>query len=120
MFKHACSGLEGVVSKVRDSRYVSGRSNDWVKETCAQRETLQNAGFAMKENKFDGLYVGRQKGRDLIYAGKVDLGFDSASAKELQARLLALRGEIVESLRQILEIFRFRETAIGDWVRSTT
>jgi bifunctional non-homologous end joining protein LigD len=87
MFKHACSGLEGVVSKVRDSRYVSGRSNDWVKETCAQRETLQNAGFAMKENKFDGLYVGRQKGRDLIYAGKVDLGFDSASAKELQARL---------------------------------
>ena len=33
MFKHACkTGLEGVVSKVRDSRYPSGRSNDWVKE----------------------------------------------------------------------------------------
>jgi ATP-dependent DNA ligase len=41
MFKHACGiGLEGVVSKVRDSRYSSGRSNDWVKKTCAQRETL--------------------------------------------------------------------------------
>ena len=41
MFAHACKvGLEGVVSKVRDSRYTSGRGNDWVKKTCAQRETL--------------------------------------------------------------------------------
>jgi len=86
MFKHACSvGLEGVVSKVRDSRYVSGRINDWVKKTCAQRETLPIAGFALKENTFDGLYVGRQKGENLIYAGKVDHGFDPASAKDLQA-----------------------------------
>jgi bifunctional non-homologous end joining protein LigD len=39
MFKHACSiGLEGVVSKVRDSRYAPGRGNDWVKKTCAQRD----------------------------------------------------------------------------------
>jgi bifunctional non-homologous end joining protein LigD len=30
------------------------------------------------------------QGRDLIYAGKVDLGFDNASAKDLQARLKPL------------------------------
>jgi bifunctional non-homologous end joining protein LigD len=91
MFKHACEiGLEGVVSKVRDSRYLSGRSNDWVKKTCAQRETLPIAGFALKENKFDGIYVGRRKGTDLLYAGKVDHGFDTASAKHLQARLKPL------------------------------
>jgi bifunctional non-homologous end joining protein LigD len=75
MFKHACGvGLEGVVSKVRDSRYNSGRGNDWVKKTCAQRETLSIAGFAMKKNKFDGLYLGRLKGTDLVYAGRVDHG----------------------------------------------
>ena len=91
MFKHACSvGLEGVVSKVRDSRYVSGRSNDWAKKTCAQRETLPIAGFALEGNKFDGIYLGRRKGRGLIYAGKVDHGFDTASAKDLQARLKPL------------------------------
>ncbi|MEH2595077.1 ATP-dependent DNA ligase [Bradyrhizobium sp. AZCC 1577] len=40
MFAHACKiGLEGVVSKVRDSVYASGRGNNWVKKTCAQRET---------------------------------------------------------------------------------
>jgi bifunctional non-homologous end joining protein LigD len=67
MFKQACKmGLEGVVSKVRDSRYVSGRINDWVKVTC------------------------RQQGKQLIYAGKIDHGFDPASAKDLQARLKPL------------------------------
>jgi bifunctional non-homologous end joining protein LigD len=91
MFKYACSiGLEGVVSKVRDSRYHSGRTNDWVKVTCQQRETLPIAGFAIKENKFDGIYVGRHKGKNLVYAGKVDHGFDPASAKKLQARLKPL------------------------------
>jgi bifunctional non-homologous end joining protein LigD len=39
MYKQACKiGLEGAVSKVRDSRYASGRGNSWVKVTCAQRE----------------------------------------------------------------------------------
>jgi bifunctional non-homologous end joining protein LigD len=61
-----------------------------VKKTCAQRETLPIAGFALKENKFDGLYVGRHKGNALVYAGKVDNGFDKASASELQARLKPL------------------------------
>jgi bifunctional non-homologous end joining protein LigD len=91
MYKHACkTGLEGVVSKVRDSRYNSGRTNDWVKKTCAQRETLAIAGFALDGKKFDGLYLARHKGDELVYAGKVDHGFDAASAKDLQARLKPL------------------------------
>jgi bifunctional non-homologous end joining protein LigD len=61
-----------------------------VKKTCAQRETLPIAGFALKDKKFDGIYVGRLKGRDLIYAGKVDHGFDTASASDLQRRLRPL------------------------------
>ena len=88
IFKHACAiGLEGVVSKVRDSRYRSGRGNDWVKKTCAQRETLTIAGFALDGSKWDGLYVGRRKGDDLVYAGKVDHGFDKVSAAHLRRRL---------------------------------
>ena len=88
MYQHACSiGPEGVVSKVRD-KYNSGRSNDWLKTTCARRETLPIAGFSIKDNEFDGLYVGRQKGDSLIYAGKVDYGFDKVSVKDLQARTL--------------------------------
>lgn len=51
-----------MVSKVRDSIYPKGRSNDWVKKTCTQRETLNIAGFALDGTKWDGLYVGRRKG----------------------------------------------------------
>jgi bifunctional non-homologous end joining protein LigD len=91
MFEHACkTGPEGVVSKVRDSRYPNGRSNDWVKKTCPQRETLTIAGYALDGSKWDGLYLGRREGSDLIYAGKVDHGFDRDSAKELQATLKPL------------------------------
>ena len=72
MYAHACKvGLEGVVSKVRDSPYTSGRGNDWVKKTCAQRERLIIAGFALDGRKWDGLYLARRKGEDLIYAGRL-------------------------------------------------
>lgn len=57
-------GLEGLVSKVRDSIYASGSGKNWVKKTCAQRET--------------------------IYAGKVDHGFDKTSVAELRKRLTPL------------------------------
>jgi bifunctional non-homologous end joining protein LigD len=91
MFKHACkTGLEGVVSKVRDSRYPTDRTNDWVKVTCAQRETLPIAGFALDGNKWDGIYIGREKAGQLIYAGKVDHGFTPESEKELRAKLKPL------------------------------
>lgn len=91
MFEHACKiGLEGVVSKVRDSAYAGGRGNNWVKKTCAQRETLAIAGFALDEGKWDGIYLGRRKGGDLVYAGKVDHGFDKVSAADLQRRLKPL------------------------------
>ena len=78
------------MSKVRDSAYASGRGNNWVKKTCAQRETLTIAGFALDEGKWDGIYVGRRKGADLIYAGKVDHGFDKTSVADLQKRLKPL------------------------------
>ncbi|MDA9542267.1 DNA ligase [Bradyrhizobium sp. CCBAU 21362] len=91
MFAHACKiGLEGVISKVRDSVYASGRGNNWVKKTCAQRETLTIAGFALDEGKWDGIYLGRRKGEHLVYAGKVDHGFDKVSASNLQKRLKPL------------------------------
>ncbi|RZN31967.1 non-homologous end-joining DNA ligase [Bradyrhizobium sp. Leo121] len=91
MFEHACRvGYEGVVSKVADSPYVSGRGRNWVKTPYAQRETLTIAGFALDEGKWDGVYLGRRKGAELIYAGKVDHGFDKVSAADLQKRLTPL------------------------------
>jgi bifunctional non-homologous end joining protein LigD len=109
MFEHACKlGLEGVVSKVRDGVYPTGRTNDWVKKTCVQRETLTIAGFALDGSKWDGLYVGRRKGDDLVYAGKVDHGFDKVSAADLQRRL--------EPLVRKTQAFAKRIAHKGIWV----
>ena len=91
LFRHACKiGLEGIVSKVRDSTYPSDRSRNWLKVTCAQRETLRIAGFALDGNKWDGIYIGREKAGKLIYAGKVDHGFTPQSEKELRSKLKPL------------------------------
>jgi bifunctional non-homologous end joining protein LigD len=60
-------------------------------KTCVQRDTLTIAGFALDGNDWDGIYVGRWKGDNLIYAGKVDHGFDKRTAAELRERLEPLR-----------------------------
>ncbi|MCP1738330.1 ATP-dependent DNA ligase [Bradyrhizobium japonicum] len=118
MFAHACKvGLEGVVSKVRDSVYVSGRGNSWVKKTCAPRETLTIAGFALDEGKRDGMYLARRKGDDVIYAGKVDHGF-AELRKKLQplvrktqpyAKRIARKGIWVEP--KLLAEIEYRATS---------
>jgi bifunctional non-homologous end joining protein LigD len=91
IYRSACDiGYEGIVSKVADSPYASGRGRNWVKKPCAQRETLEIAGFALDEGKWDGIYLGRRKGDELVYAGKVDHGFDKVSAGDLQKRLKPL------------------------------
>jgi len=51
------------------------------------RETLTIAGFALDGSKWDGIYLGRRKGGELICAGKVDHGFDKVSAADLRKRL---------------------------------
>lgn len=55
-----------------------------------QREPLPIVGFALKENRFDGIFVGSQKGDSLVYVGKADHGFDPAAVKGLRARLKPL------------------------------
>lgn len=55
-----------------------------------QRERLPIAGFALDGNDWDGIHVGRRKAKDLVYARKVDHGFDKKSAADLRKRLTAL------------------------------
>jgi bifunctional non-homologous end joining protein LigD len=86
MLKSACQvGLEGIVSKA-GGQPIPIRPD----KCCRQRETLSIVGYAMKDSKFDGPYLGRGKGSNLVYAGKVDHGFTSESAKDLRGRLTPL------------------------------
>ena len=63
MYAHACKvGLEGVVSKVRDSRYASGRGNDWVQEDLRAARDADDRGVRARRQRWDGMYLGRRKG----------------------------------------------------------
>jgi bifunctional non-homologous end joining protein LigD len=87
LFKHACElHLEGIVSKRKDARYRSGRSNNWTKVTCRKRDTFVVAGIAHKGGKFDGIYLARREKGGLQYAGKVENGFSTTSSKDLEKR----------------------------------
>lgn len=86
MFKHACSiGLEGVVSKVRDSKYTSGRTNDWAKKACAQREMLMIAGSrSTAANGTACIWLDAEAAIRFTLAS-VDHGFDKDNAKRTTA-----------------------------------
>jgi bifunctional non-homologous end joining protein LigD len=72
----ACElGLEGIVSKLKDSRYVAGHSDLWAKTPCRMRETYAIVGYALKGRKFDGFYLGEERKGKLEYAGKIESGW---------------------------------------------
>lgn len=82
------AGLEGVISKRVDARYVGARSGGWVKTKCTRRQEFVVVGWTPsdKQRGFRSLLLAVNDQGALRYAGKVGTGF---SAEEME-RLLAL------------------------------
>ena len=92
LWRRACElELEGIVSKQRDDRYRSGRSSTWVKTTCRHRDTFTIAGWAVKNGRFDGIYLAHPREDELVYAGKLDRGFSEEDKISLLERLKPLQ-----------------------------
>jgi bifunctional non-homologous end joining protein LigD len=88
LYTQACElGLEGLVSKRASAPYQSGRTQSWTKVTCRNGDTFYAVGIATKNRKFDGVYLARKDGDELLYAGKVERGFSDEQVRELKARL---------------------------------
>ncbi|MCY0914421.1 DNA ligase D [Massilia antarctica] len=91
----ACKlGLEGVIGKRRDSRYVSRRSPDWIKLKCGQRQEFVIGGYTDPQGSRAGigsLLLGtHDKDGVLQYAGNVGSGFTQAVLNDLKDKLRAL------------------------------
>jgi bifunctional non-homologous end joining protein LigD len=92
VWRQACKlDLEGVVSKLADGKYVSGRTSNWTKTTCRHRDTFVVAGWAERSGRFDGLYLGRKEGRRLVYAGKLERGFSDEDKQRILAMFERLK-----------------------------
>ncbi|HEY6322883.1 MAG TPA: DNA ligase D [Thermoanaerobaculia bacterium] len=90
-YRQACRfGLEGIVSKRADLAYRSGRSKDWLKVKCLQRQELVIGGFTEPEGTRAGLgalLLGFHEDGRLVYAGKVGTGFTAQVLVGLRRRL---------------------------------
>lgn len=97
LLAEACTqGWEGLVAKRANSRYVHGRSRDWLKLKCIRRQELVIGGFTDPKGSrtgFGALLVGHHDGEDLVYAGRVGTGFDEATLVRLVRLLEARRRE---------------------------
>ncbi len=87
----AGQGLEGIVAKLRRSRYEPGRrSNAWLKLKLRPAQELVVAGWTPGEGSARGLgavVVGVMEEGRLRFAGKVGSGFDERSRRRLRERL---------------------------------
>jgi bifunctional non-homologous end joining protein LigD len=92
VFARACQmGIEGIVSKLRNSPYPSGRSEMWRKSLCRKRETFAVVGFVAEQPRsISAVYLGRREGEELLYAGKAGTGFTFDTARALRERLTPL------------------------------
>ena len=89
-------GDEGVLAKRADSRYVSGRSSDWLKWKCVREQEFVVCGWTDPGGSRVGigaLLVGYYDDGRLVYAGKVGTGFTSQVLTRLRRQLESLAAD---------------------------
>ncbi|MDB5960661.1 MAG: ligD [Massilia sp.] len=91
-------GLEGVIGKRRDSRYVQRRSPDWIKLKCGKRQEFVIGGYTDPQGSRVGigaLLLGTHDENGVLqYAGNVGTGFNARVLRELKEKLSALDTDV--------------------------
>lgn len=87
-------GLEGIIGKLANSTYESGRrSGSWIKLKVQNEQEFVIGGYtppAGARKYFGALLVGYYEKKKLLFAGKVGTGFDSKMLASLHARMRRL------------------------------
>jgi bifunctional non-homologous end joining protein LigD len=93
-WERACAeGWEGVIAKRRGSPYEHRRSPHWLKMKCELTADFVVGGLTDPQGRRVGLgalLVGYVEQGDLVFAGRIGTGFDTALLLDLRARLDAL------------------------------
>jgi bifunctional non-homologous end joining protein LigD len=89
--QRACqTGVEGIVSKLRNSPYDSKRSRSWLKVKCNKQQDFVIVGYTDSEKGLPGfgaLILGVYERNRLVYAGRVGTGFSLKQRAEIRLRL---------------------------------
>jgi bifunctional non-homologous end joining protein LigD len=94
LFRHACKmGLEGIVSKLAESPYRSGRGHDWIKTKCSDRQEFVVVGLVPSTadtHAVGALVLGFYDQGKLHYAGRTGTGFTHELARSLYRKLKSI------------------------------
>ncbi len=96
LFDKFCgAGLEGIISKRADAKYVGARDGTWLKTKCIRRQEFVVVGWTSsdKGRGFRSLLLGVNEIGRLRYAGKVGTGFDNAEILRLGDLMTALAAD---------------------------
>jgi bifunctional non-homologous end joining protein LigD len=91
--KAAEAGLEGIVAKKANSRYVQGRTKQWLKIKPEKTVDVVICGYTDPRNSreyFGGLVAGVYDDDSLIYCGRVGSGFSRDLLAQVFTQLQAL------------------------------
>lgn len=86
--------LEGIVSKLADAPYRSGRNGDWIKTKCSGRQEFVIGGFVpstVMPRAVGALAMGYFEEGQFVYAGRVGTGYNRETAADLFRTLDTLR-----------------------------
>jgi bifunctional non-homologous end joining protein LigD len=89
LYAHAIEmKLEGIVSKMRNAPYRSGRCEHWLKVKCWRRDRFVVVGSVPEGSSgILKLRLARREGGGLIYAGRVGTGWDRQTAHAVRRTL---------------------------------
>jgi len=112
-------GLEGIMAKRLDSRYLPGRrTRDWLKiKTHGEQEFViagYTKGTGRRASSFGSLVLGYYRGNELVYAGNVGTGFNSREIEKLLGKLRPLRRDATP-FREVPKMPKVRKSDVV-WV----
>jgi bifunctional non-homologous end joining protein LigD len=108
-------GLEGIMAKRADSKYLSGaRSDNWLKIKTSKRQEVVIAGFtAPKRTRpfFGALALAVRDNKGWCYVGHVGTGFSHKTLEELHGKLIKLKSTKSPFFGKV------KDEAVTTWVK---
>ncbi len=109
-------GLEGIVSKRRDSRYRSGRALSWIKTKCMLTEHFAVIGTEPTRGPVRSLRLARLVEGRLVPCGSAGAGLSEQDGKRIRA-VLDAGGVIVAEVEygELTTLGELRHPVVRDW-----
>lgn len=86
-------GLEGIIAKKINSKYLGKRSDDWLKIKCINLQEFIIIGYTTSDKRkhFSSLLLATREENNLIFIGKVGTGFNEENSQELMEKFKPLK-----------------------------